>query len=572
MPEGTYLTRRISRRTAIRGAGIGVAGLAGAALIGCSGGTGGKPAASTATIEARATAAASSGAQAKRGGTFAFSVGAGNIPHLDLRQTTYFVPADVSLLMHKRLMRPSVATGDPEPDIAASFEQPDVNTYIFKLIPGVKFHDKPPVSGRELTAADVVESLKAVAGKGPTYLYGNEIARYDRIEAVDPLTVRLVTKQPDATVFSSLMTPPMVIWAKEMIEKSGNSLKLPDANIGLGPFMVEKWTAETGGTFVRNPNYYLKGQPYIDKVEQAVIPDPAVAWARFQAGELTRGAVPNAEIAKTLADKKYLTRENTPYFTACMLIPNRTRAPFTDQRAITALDLLFDRDEYAPVAFPGRGKPSVLLGTQHKSWWLPEAELRKLPGFHVKGSPERAEDVKNAMSLLSALGYSKAKPMTWKLITSGTGTAGSGSGAGEYYSAMYERESSGSLKMAVEVTDFTSWKEKEANGQFDMTAANYSSGPDPDNVFTTFLHSTGGRNYGKINDPVLDDMVVKQRALLKRPERQDAVNKIQQYNVTKAVLQSTVSGGSIYAYPATLKAYNGDAFSTWQLERAWFDV
>ena len=52
-------------------------------------------------------------------------------------------------------------------------EQPEPTTFIFKLIPGVKFHDRAPVNGRELTAEDVVTSLKAVAGPGATYLYAN---------------------------------------------------------------------------------------------------------------------------------------------------------------------------------------------------------------------------------------------------------------------------------------------------------------------------------------------------------------------------------------------------------------
>src|SRR5262245_1582950 len=47
-------------------------------------------------------------------------------------------------------------------DLAESWTQPDDLTYIFKLRQGVKFHNLPPVSGRELVADDVVYSLQRV--------------------------------------------------------------------------------------------------------------------------------------------------------------------------------------------------------------------------------------------------------------------------------------------------------------------------------------------------------------------------------------------------------------------------
>jgi peptide/nickel transport system substrate-binding protein len=62
---------------------------------------------------------------------------------------------------HSRLVRvkagPSVVTGTlpVEPDLAESWSQPNDRTYVFKLRKGVRWHNKPPVNGRELTAEDV---------------------------------------------------------------------------------------------------------------------------------------------------------------------------------------------------------------------------------------------------------------------------------------------------------------------------------------------------------------------------------------------------------------------------------
>src|SRR6266404_783357 len=42
-----------------------------------------------------------------------------------------------------------------EPDLAESWTQPNDTTFVFKLRKGVRWHNKPPVNGRELTADDV---------------------------------------------------------------------------------------------------------------------------------------------------------------------------------------------------------------------------------------------------------------------------------------------------------------------------------------------------------------------------------------------------------------------------------
>ena len=236
----------------------------------------------------------------------------------------------------------------------------------------------------------------------------------------------------------------MVVLPREVIEVFKNDIKLPEANIGLGAFMVEKWNPDNGGTFVPNPNFYLKGKPYIQKVQHLVIPDTAVAWARFLSGELTKGTVNPQDVASIGSNKKYFLSENTPYFSAVVAIPNQTKAPFTDPRAIKALHLLNARYEFPELAYPGRGKLAIGFGTMHRSWALSQDAIQKLPGHHPKGSKERDEDIKNAMALLSAMGYSKSKPMTFEPLMA-TLTSGYGAGRllGEYWAAMWERESGG---------------------------------------------------------------------------------------------------------------------------------
>ena len=84
------------------------------------------------------------------------------------------------------------------PILAESWSNPDPSTWLFKLKKGIKFHD-----GSEFSSADVVHSLTRIQ-KDPDSKQVTSIAHVDAIEAVDPLTVRLHTKKPDAALLFRL--------------------------------------------------------------------------------------------------------------------------------------------------------------------------------------------------------------------------------------------------------------------------------------------------------------------------------------------------------------------------------
>ena len=80
----------------------------------------------------------------------------------------------------------------------------------------------------------------------------------------------------------------LAIIAKEAVEKFGD-LKKPEAVIGTGPWMLDSYRPNVGLTFVKNPNYFLPGLPYIDKVEVTVDEDNASRMAAFLAGKYDLG-------------------------------------------------------------------------------------------------------------------------------------------------------------------------------------------------------------------------------------------------------------------------------------------
>src|SRR5205814_7933752 len=107
---------------------------------------------------------AATGAQPKRGGKIMLS-GRGDPPHQDPHMTSSLAGTTNSTgIVYSRLLKRTL--GDqidsgqiiPAGDLAASWQQPDDLTYIFKLRPNIRWQNLPPVNGRALTADDVVYS------------------------------------------------------------------------------------------------------------------------------------------------------------------------------------------------------------------------------------------------------------------------------------------------------------------------------------------------------------------------------------------------------------------------------
>ena len=106
----------------------------------------------------------------RRGGVFRVPVP--EAPTLDPHQTAGFVTQVYASLVYGHLVRfPSgpEAQGPADhrilPDVAEKWEFPTPTTVVFRLRKGVRFHRKPPVDGREVTADDVKFSL---GGSGPS--------------------------------------------------------------------------------------------------------------------------------------------------------------------------------------------------------------------------------------------------------------------------------------------------------------------------------------------------------------------------------------------------------------------
>ncbi|HEX7788629.1 MAG TPA: ABC transporter substrate-binding protein, partial [Methylomirabilota bacterium] len=159
----------------------------------------------------------------KRGGRFRLR---SHVPpvHFDPHQTIAFSTMIPLSFAYSRLVKvkggSAVVPGTQpvEGDLAESWERQSDTVYVFKLRKGVRWHNKPPVNGRELTADDVkytYDRFLTVKGNPNRPV----LESVESIDVVDKYTVRFRLSEPNAWFIDMLASTSTWIIAKECVEK-----------------------------------------------------------------------------------------------------------------------------------------------------------------------------------------------------------------------------------------------------------------------------------------------------------------------------------------------------------------
>ena len=139
-----------------------------------------------------------------------------------------------------------------------------------KLRPGVKWHDGQPFSAADV-AYSVEEVWKKYNARGRS-----TFANVEQVETPDPLTAVLRLSRPAPYLLSALVSIESQVLPRHLYAGS-NPLLNPHnaAPIGNGPFRFVR--RERGSQIVlgRNPDYWDRGHPRIEKLVFRIVPDLA---------------------------------------------------------------------------------------------------------------------------------------------------------------------------------------------------------------------------------------------------------------------------------------------------------
>ena len=307
MSESSYRVRRVgrrfTRRRVLAGSVTAGAGMSALLLAACGGSKQEKGAAQKEAVQTGNTAAQQQGGAAKPGGTLnhlaaTSDAATGWDPHKSFSFKTHTALS----YTHERVMEftfgPEADPGDytAVPGLAEKIEQPDQTTFTARLRSGVKFHNKPPVNGRELEAADVKYTIDRMIAKKFTYrnIFEDIV---ERIEVPDKQTVRFTLKFPYADFPVNLANHYAWIIAKESVEAARDGdISRADQAIGTGPFMVESFEPGQQATYVKNPDYWARDKngtklPYLDKVVTFYSAAQATQEAMIRSKQVDTGQV-----------------------------------------------------------------------------------------------------------------------------------------------------------------------------------------------------------------------------------------------------------------------------------------
>jgi peptide/nickel transport system substrate-binding protein len=332
----------------------------------------------------------------KRGGTLTFMIPADAPPSFDgHRETTFATVHSVapfySVLVRVNPDNPS-STDDFVCDLCTAMPVPTDGgkTWTFKIREGVKWHDGSP-----LTAADVAASWNAIVHPAPGVLSARATVylMVDTIEAPDPTTVVFKLKFATGAFLPALADAYAFVYKADILAKDPHWY---EKNIlGSGPFKFSGFELGQSIKGERNPDYYLKGLPYLDGFVGIYAPKESTRVEAIRGDRASiefRGLPPSAveQLQKSLGDR--IEIQTSDWNCGDNLTINHSKKPFNDVRVRRALALAIDQWHGAPalakvatlrtvggIVFPG----SPLAATKE--------ELQKIPGFWPDIEKSRAE-------------------------------------------------------------------------------------------------------------------------------------------------------------------------------------
>lgn len=434
-------------------------------------------------------------------------------PHMDFNQTLSCTINTTLDYTKNKLTRAKLdATVDVnridiEGDLAESWEVTDDATkFTFKLR-SAKWQNVEPTFGRALTSEDVKLSLERYQAGGTQQDMFSEVTS---IETPDDHTITITLGQP-VVEFPRNIAAWSHIDAREMIE---DEEFLKQHAVGTGPFIQESWVQKEGTVFVRNPDYFEQGLPFLDKIETRVINDTATQRAGFQTDNLIEfGARDEADAADVMAavpDSVLLVGERLQGANSMVVVFQQLNPLMQDERVRRAVSMAADRREYGlSRSYAGDGFPYPAIG------WQTIFDQR--PSLEDCG-PWYQYNPAEASKMLQAAGFSSDSPLSFEVT-------------GYYLQAFYQFDDL-VLPMLndlpeLEVSSRTVDNPTSVvmlNGREFESAHGMTFGPPAysvDQIAFPFMHSSGGTNFGSIDDPDLDQMIEAQRREPDEEARQD---------------------------------------------------
>jgi peptide/nickel transport system substrate-binding protein len=292
--------------------------------------------------------------------------------------------------------------------------------------------------------------------------------------------------------------------------------------IGTGPFMLKEFQHDRFLGVIKNPDYWVRGRPYLDGIRYNIIPARASRIAAYRNREIEIDAPsettkPFMEALKAaVPEVEYVATARTSFSN---VVFNTKRPPFDEPKLRQVLSMALDRRAFAKAVFQGGMIPGgIMLPAPAGVWGLPPEKLGNLPGY---GDIEQNRAA--ARKIMAALGYSAAKPLKTKLATRTL--------VSQVDSAIWTASELKHVWIDAEVQQLETTQFYAAHARRDFTISLHSvaiAADDPDVGFYEHYGCHSQRNYSDYCPPEVQQMFDAQSALVDAKQRTELVHKIEE--------------------------------------------
>jgi ABC-type transport system substrate-binding protein len=431
---------------------------------------------------------------AKRGGTLRYGIL--NAPaHFDVHQSGTVANIGPQSPMYDTLLRRDPKDGQTIiPDLAWKYDiSPDGKRYTFHLRKGVKFHD-----GADFTANDVKATYERIVRppKGVVIPRTPLFSTVGDIVVVNPhqIEFRLTEARPRAYMLGAFASGWNIVVRKKTLDDHGGNLRQVMDYPGTGPFKhvsrkdKEVWIME------RNPNYWNKGLPYVDRLEIYHLPpfSPELG-SSFLSGKIDYARLLDPVSWRRAKEMKGVTAANFNQSVIQAFWCNQKKnKALADKRVRRAIHLAMDRNalvevvkDTAPMQIGGFVYPFHEYST-------PKPELEKRLGYQKDMKPA----IQEARKLMAEAGYGQGLKgldfvvrdiQTFKLWAVAI-------------QAMLKEHIN--VETNLRTVQTSVWFDEAAAGNFDLAiSAIVSTLMDPSDIFSSWYGKNGPQNYGGwVND------------------------------------------------------------------------
>ncbi len=421
-------------------------------------------------------------ADAKRGGTLAIGI-AQDPAVIDPIRTGTFTERQLSTPVYEPLFDID-AKGNTVPLLVESYTvSDDVKTWRFKLKPGIKFHDGTPFD-----AAAVLANWDRTSNPANRCRCLSQTGEFKEWKAIDPMTVELTLKVPNAALPTILADAPGIMLSPAALKADPQGIGTKP--VGTGPVKFVEWGRNRRVVFERNPDYWQQGKPYLDKVIFRGMQNTETREAAFKSGQTDIIMQPTMHfVSQAKSDKRVAVYSPAGFGTDAAYF-NLRKPPLDDLRVRRALAHAMDRDLL--IRTLGFGIPTPAYSPFGKGMSMIKQPVDAYPKY----------DLAKAQALVKEYG----KPVAFTL------SYNNDPGTRHLVQALQEMWAKAGITVALEPFDQNRLVQNMVTKQFEALMFRYTGRADPHVNTFAFLHSkfadvTPSSNYGGIKNERVDRLL-----------------------------------------------------------------